>query len=139
QEGVERVFARRGAGIELAAHLDELLEVLDPALRLDRALGLQRLDVAGSLEQRLDQLADRSRPPARDILAWTRSRAVGCGRLGRRAGQRAQLGQRLHEAPQRLDGRGPEAGDLLGRGGGKIGRASCRERVESYGAAVTGR
>ena len=38
---------------------DELLEVLDPPLRLDRALGLERVDVAASLEHALDELGHR--------------------------------------------------------------------------------
>ena len=64
----------RGRGVELAADLDELLEVLDPPLRLDRALGLQRLDVAGPCEHRLEQLGDPHRPrglapAASDVLA----------------------------------------------------------------------
>ena len=40
----------------LLGHADELLEVLDPALRLDRALGLERVEVAGALEHALDEL-----------------------------------------------------------------------------------
>jgi hypothetical protein len=37
-----------GRRVELARDLDELGEVLEPALGLDRALGLQRLEVAVS-------------------------------------------------------------------------------------------
>ena len=37
---------------------DELLQVLDAAARLDRPLGLERLEVAGLLEDALDELGD---------------------------------------------------------------------------------
>ena len=46
QEDFERVLALRRARVELAPDLYELLEVLDPALRLDRPLGLERVDIA---------------------------------------------------------------------------------------------
>ena len=80
-------------GVELARHADQLLQVLDPALGLDRPLGLERLDVAGLREHRLEQLGDgpRSLRPlgeARDHLA---------------------------EAADRLDRGGAEAGDPLDR------------------------
>ena len=45
-------------GAELARDADELLEVLDPAARLDRALGLERLERAAACEHRLDQLVE---------------------------------------------------------------------------------
>ena len=54
-------------GVELAGDADQLLEVLDPALGLDRALRLERLDVAGLVQHRLEQLGDAARAsrPAR--------------------------------------------------------------------------
>ena len=46
-----------GGGVVLARHAHELLEVLEPPLRLDRALGPQRLGVAGLLERLGEQVA----------------------------------------------------------------------------------
>ncbi len=54
--GVER-------DIELAAHADQLLQVLDPAPRFDRTFGLQLGEVPRLLEDRLDRRAD---PPGGD-------------------------------------------------------------------------
>ena len=48
--------------VVLARDADELLEVLDPALRLDRPLGLERVEVAGLAQRLLEHLADRARP-----------------------------------------------------------------------------
>ena len=64
QEARERgLLGARGV---LARDADELLEVLDAARGLDRALGLERLDHARAGEQRLEQLADRrARRPGR--------------------------------------------------------------------------
>ena len=45
--------------VVLARDLDELLEVLDAALRLDRALGLERVEVARLAQHLLEQVADR--------------------------------------------------------------------------------
>ena len=74
----------------LARHADELLEVLDAPARLDRPLGLERLEVAGALEHALDELGD--------------------GHLLRDRHERLQqAAQRLHGAQRR----GREA-DLLG-------------------------
>ena len=42
----------------LAGDADELLEVLDPAARLDRALGLERVERSRLLEYALEQLVD---------------------------------------------------------------------------------
>ena len=76
-------------GVELARDADQLLEVLDPALGLDRALGLERLDVAGLVQDRLEQLGHR---------------AAALGAL-------AQGGHRLGEAADRLVARRrPSAG-----------------------------
>ena len=112
QEDVERVLAsaRRRAS-NSRAHLHELLEVLDAALRLDRALGLERLDVAGL--RTAPPRADRRPGPAR---ASHRRRALPLAWRGR--GQLAQL-HRVHEPAQRLHRRGAEAGDLLGLRGGR--------------------
>ena len=44
----------------LARDADELLQVLDPPLGLDGPLGLERLDVAGLLEDALDELGTES-------------------------------------------------------------------------------
>ncbi len=49
----------------LLGDADELLEVLDPTLGLDRALGLERVDVAASLEHALDELGHRQLEGAR--------------------------------------------------------------------------
>ena len=87
QEDVERVVLLLGGGVELARDLDELGEVLLAALGLDRALGLQRVDVARVVQQRLEQVADRH--ALLDALA--------------------QPLHRVHEAPQRLDRGGAEA------------------------------
>ena len=74
----------------LARHADELLEVLDAAARLDRPLGLERLEIAGPLEHALDQLGD--------------------GDLQRDRHERLQqAAQRLHRAQRRC-----READLLG-------------------------
>ena len=78
--------------VELAADADELLEVLDAALRLDRPLGSQRVHVAGLGEHLLDQVAD----------------------LGARVDALAQPLHRRHEAVDRLVRGGAEPGDVLG-------------------------
>ena len=83
------------ARVELAPDLHELLEVLDPALRLDRPFCLERLDVARLREHRLEQIA----PTAARSSCSTR--------------RRSSL-HRVHEAPQRLDRGGAEPGDLSG-------------------------
>ena len=46
----------------LARDADELLQVLDPPLRLDRPLGLERLQVAGAVEHRPRPSPARSAP-----------------------------------------------------------------------------
>ena len=94
-----------GGRVELPAHLDELLEVLDPALGLDRALGLERLDVAASGENGLHELADRDR--LRGLLG-------GAAAVRRKPAEAAQLVHRVHEAAERLHRGGAEARDLLG-------------------------
>jgi hypothetical protein len=65
EEHVERVARLGRGGVELARHLHELLQVLQAALRLDRPLGLERLDVAGLLQQRLQEVALPARLPPR--------------------------------------------------------------------------
>src|SRR5215210_5185031 len=77
--------------VELGCDADQLLEVLDPALGFDRALGSQRVEVAGALQERLEQVRDRS--------------ALELG---------AELLDQLGEAGDRLDGGGPESGHGLG-------------------------
>ena len=57
--------------VVLARDADELLEVLEPALGLDRALGLERVEVAGLGERLLEQVADRRAASAR-----SRSRSI---------------------------------------------------------------
>ena len=47
--------------VELAAHPHQLLQVLDPAARLDRTLGLELGQVAGLFEDRLDRRGDAVR------------------------------------------------------------------------------
>ena len=73
--------------LELARDGHQLLEVFDPAFRLDRAFVLKRGNQPAALEHRLEQLGD-ARAGARDL---------------------AQLAQRVHEAPQRLGRRAREA------------------------------
>ena len=68
-----------GGRVELAPHLDQLLEVLDAPLRLDRALGLERLDVAALGQQRLEQLGDRG-AASRARLLVSVAPVIGCGR-----------------------------------------------------------
>ena len=62
QERVERRFLVRSGpdvgGVELTRNSDQLLEVLEPALGLDRTLGLERVAVADVVEQRVEQVAD---------------------------------------------------------------------------------
>jgi hypothetical protein len=87
QEDVEGVLVLLGDRVELAGALDERAEVLQAPLGLDRALGLERVDVAGLVEHRLEQVADRD--PVGQALA--------------------QLVHRGHEARERLDRRGAQA------------------------------
>ena len=56
--GQARDVARVERLVELAAHADELLQVLDPPARLDRPLRLELGDVAGVLEDHLDGVRD---------------------------------------------------------------------------------
>ena len=79
-----------GGGLVLEGDAAELEEVLDPPLRLDRPLGLERLEVAALLEHLLEQLGD--------------------GELERAGHQRLQ--QRV-QAPHGLERCGADAG-LLG-------------------------
>ena len=62
--------ARRG----LHRHAGELLDVLDPTLRLDRALGLELEEVAGLLRGELDHArrahARRRSAPASAAITW---------------------------------------------------------------------
>src|ERR1019366_2625031 len=115
QEDVERppvlVSPRSCRHVELAAHLHQLLEVLDPSLRLDRALGLERLDVAALGEHRLDELPDRHAGAVRHV---------------------AQLLHRVHEAPQRLDRGGAQTRHLIGGGGRVPHRDVDRGRVVGH-------
>ena len=63
QERVERGLLL-AAFLVLARDPDELLEVLDPALRLERALGLEHVHVAARRERLLEQaLRAQTRPP----------------------------------------------------------------------------
>src|SRR5438067_3152723 len=52
QEAAQRRLLSRA--VVLARDADELLEILDAAARLDRPLGLERLQVAAAIEDRLD-------------------------------------------------------------------------------------
>ncbi len=96
-----------GVGVELARGVDELLEVLLAALRLDRALGLERVEVAGVVEQRLEQVRDR------DVLL----------------GEVAERRHRLHEDPERAHRRLAEARHRAGVGGGLPDRDPHRRGV----------
>ena len=85
--------------VVLARDADELLEVLEPALGLDRPLGLQRVGVAGLGERLLEQVADRRgavgalaqalhhRHEAVHRLDRGRARARGCPRASRATSQ----------------------------------------------------
>ena len=72
--------------VELAAHADELLEVLDPALRLDRVLGFELGDVAGLLEHRLDRGGDARRRRVLERLHELEQLADAAERLAGDAG-----------------------------------------------------
>ena len=86
---VERAAARR---VVLAGDADQLLEVLEPALGLDRPLLLERVEVADLVQGVVEQVADLG--------------AVGAV---------AQLLHRLHEATDRLDRRRAESRNVLRR------------------------
>ena len=96
-----------GGRVVLARHAHELLEVLEPALRLDRALGLERLGVAGLLERLGQQVAH----------------------AGAALGALAQALHHRHEAPHRLDRRRRQARHRLGLGGHVPDRLADRVRV----------
>ena len=96
-----------GGGVVLAGHAHELLEVLEPALRLDRALRLERLGVAGLLERLGEQVAH-----ARAALNAL-----------------AQPLHHGHEAAHGLDRGGSEAGNGLGLGRHVPDRLPDRVRV----------
>ncbi len=67
EEGREGLVFRFGLLAPFARDGDELLEVLHAALRLDRPLGLERLDVAAAGEHLLDQLGHLASPCAADM------------------------------------------------------------------------
>ena len=73
-----------------APTLHELLEVLDPALRLDRPLGLERLEVAGLVQHLLEQLAD-GRAAVRALLQPLHRRHEAVERLARRRAERGDV------------------------------------------------
>jgi hypothetical protein len=52
--------SRAAARHRTAGDLDQLVEVLDPALGLDRTLRLQPLEVAGLVQDGFEQIADRT-------------------------------------------------------------------------------
>ena len=95
QELLERrqlgLALERAVGVELGGDPDQLLEVLDPPLGLDRALGPQRVEVAERSSSASQQLGDGARLE-----------------LG------AQLLDQLDEAADRLDRGGAQARDRLG-------------------------
>src|ERR687898_1662322 len=103
------LLAAAGLGVELARDADELLEVLDPPLRLDRPLGLERVDVAGLAQGLLEQLADR-------CLLRPLPQAL----------------HRRHEPAERLDGRLAERGHGLRVGGHVPRRGADRVRVREH-------
>jgi hypothetical protein len=103
QEEVERVVL--GAGVELARDLDELLEVLDAPLRLDRPLGLERVEVAGLVQHGVEQIADRHLLLGALAQEGHRRHEALEGPHRRRAepGHRARVGRRLpHRHAHRL-------------------------------------
>ena len=83
------VALERPVGVELAGDADQLFEVLDPPLGLDRALGAQRFEIAGLLEQVLEQLGDGGllglRPQVVERVAEARDRAQRRGAHARHA------------------------------------------------------
>ena len=88
-------------GAELARDADELLEVLDPAARLDRALGLERLERAAAGEHRLDELVHLELLRRRLEREHRRVEAAhGLDRGGAEAGSLG-IGHRLEEADAR--------------------------------------
>ncbi len=97
------------AGTVLLGGADELREVLDPAARLDRALGLVRLDRPRPLEHALHELVDLEllrrrherldgRPEAPD-RACARGRDPGRLRVRRRVPQRDPERRRVRDEP----------------------------------------
>ena len=96
-----------GGGVVLARHAHQLLEVLEPALRLDRALRLKGLGVAALLERLGEQVAD----PRAALHALAQPLHHG------------------HEAAHGLDRRGREAGNRLGLGRHVPDRLPDRVRV----------
>ena len=121
-----------GCDVELARDADELLEVLDPPLRLDRPLGLERVEVAASRaaspraarrptrrrrRSRRRSMVDMKRPSAFDRrLAERRHRLGVRGHLPRRDAHRLRVGE--HARERRL----PDA--ALGRVGDPRERAA---------------
>ena len=72
QRGRVLVALEGAVGVELAGDADQLLEVLDPALGLDRALRLERLDVAADPQHGFEDLRHRLGPL--DLLPQHRHR-----------------------------------------------------------------
>ncbi len=111
QEARERRLLALAA--ELARDADELLEVLDPAARLDRPLGLERLERARAVEHGLDELVDLELLAADlsdSITVWKPRTALtpavaepGGGGVGHRVEERDP--ERLGVADEALDRR----------------------------------
>ena len=87
-----------GVLLVLARDADELLQVLEPPLRLDRSLRLERLDVAAALERALDELRDGELERAR--LQRLHHVAEARNRLLRRCADARLLGE-LRRLPER--------------------------------------
>src|SRR5215218_267453 len=105
QELLDRALL--GGGVVLPRNPHELFEVLEPTLRLDRALGAQRLGVAGLVERLLEQVAHAGSP----------------------FGALAQALHHRHEASNRLDRRRGQPGHGLWRGGHVPDRIADRVRI----------
>ena len=124
QEHVQRVLLRGSAGVELAPDLDQLLEVLDAPLGLDRALGLQRLDVAGLREQRLEQIPTPTGDTASAAASAARRSSAPIVSMKRRSA---------------LTAAAPRPGTCSGCGGGlphrAVERGGVREHARERGLA----
>ena len=93
------VLEEAGERLELGERLDQLLEVLEPAGRIGRAVLLPHPDVAGFLEHGLGQLARRH--PRRQLAP---ALEVGQQAEDRGAHLRAQLVGRAQDCAPRRPG-----------------------------------
>ena len=132
--GVERDLleevreARLGrGGLVLLRDADELAQVLHPALRLDRPLGVERIEIARVLEHALNDLRDGEL--ARGGLQRLEQRPEPLHVAERRAGDACLLG-----AVERLEERRRPSRPRVPRGG----PASCRRSRGAAGSRSAG-